>query len=176
MSHDPLDDVYSFVERAYIRLQAGDVLIRCMEEGNPAPLHQMVEGLILAGPQSINILREIIAEAGQRKLQVVDDLNQLSSDLERSLKSYGVYLKETKSYLAVTHLTPVRFLTMLREQGITEEKVQIDCLKILRDSRELIVSLANNVRLLEEIETYLKDWLWGLAYQTTRPGFDYHNF
>ncbi len=83
MSHDPLDDVYSFVERAYIRLQAGDVLIRCMEEGNPAPLHQMVEGLILAGPQSINILREIMAEAGQRKLQVVDDLNQLSSDLGR---------------------------------------------------------------------------------------------
>jgi hypothetical protein len=175
MAHDPLDDVYSFVERAYIRLQAGDVLIRCMEDGNAAPVHQMVEGLVLAGPQSLNILREILVEVGQRKLQVFDDLQQLFSDLERSLKSYGVYLKDPKNYLAMPHLTPVRFLSMLREQGINEEKTQIECLRILRESRELIVSLTNNVRLLEEIETYLKDWLWGLAYQMTRQEIDVQN-
>jgi hypothetical protein len=143
-----------------------------MEEGNPAPLHQMVEGLVLAGPQSINILREIQVEVGQRKHQVMDDLHQMYSELVRSLKSYGVYLNETKGYLAMPHLTPVRFLKMLRDQGIVDEKVQIDCLKILRDSRELIVSLTGNVRLLEEIETYLKDWIWGLAYQMTRQEID----
>jgi hypothetical protein len=146
-----------------------------MEEGNPAPIHQMVEGLVLAGPESINILREIMAEAGQRKLQVVDDLNQLYSDLERSLKSYGVFLDSTKGYLAMTHLTPVRFLTILREQGNFEEKIQIDCLKILKDSRELIVSLTKHIRLLDDIENYLKDWLWGLAYQSTRQGVNYQN-
>ncbi len=175
MAHDPLDDVYSFVERAYIRLQAGDVLIRCLEEGSPAPIQGMVEGLVVAGPQSINVLREIMAEAGQRKAQVMDDLHQLFNDLEHSLKSYGVALSNSKSTLGMTQLTPARFLSMLREQGITEEKIQIDCLKLLRDSRELMVSLANHVRLLEEIETYLKDWLWGLAYQSARPGVDYRN-
>jgi hypothetical protein len=175
MVHDPLDDVYSFVERAYVRLQAGDVLIRCMEEGNPAPIHQMVEGLVLAGPQSINILREIMSETSQRKHQVVDDLNQLFSDLERSLKGYGVYLNDAKVYPTLPHLTPVRFLAVLREQGITEEKVQKDCLKILRNSRELIASLSDQVKLLDDIEIYLKDWIWGLAYQITRQEADSKN-
>jgi hypothetical protein len=175
MAHDPLDDVYSFVERAYIRLQAGDILIRCLEEGSVGPIQGMVEGLVLAGPQSINILREIIVEAGQRKAQVMDDLNQLFHDLERSLKSYGVFLNNSRNILAMTRLTPVRFLSLLREQGITEEKIQIDCLKILRDSRELMVSLVKHIRLLEEIETYLKDWLWGLAYQSARQGMNYRN-
>ncbi len=175
MAHDPLDDVYSFVERAYIRLQAGDILIRCLEEGSPDPIQGMVEGLVVAGPQSINVLREILAEAGQRKAQVMDDLHQLFNDLGRNLNSYGVYLNNPESYLAITQLTPVRLLGMLRDQGIIDEKIQIDCLKILRDSRELMVSLTNHVRLLEDIETYLKDWLWGLAYQSARQGVDYRN-
>jgi hypothetical protein len=168
MAHDPLDDVYSFVERAYIRLQAGDILIRCLEEDSIAPIQGMVEGLVLAGPQSINVLREILAEAGQRKLQVTDDLYQLFNDFEKSLKSYGVILDNAKRTQGMAQLTPARFLSILREQGIADEKNQIDCLKLLRDSRELIVSLANHVRLLDEIETYLKDWLWGLAYQSAR--------
>jgi hypothetical protein len=31
MVDDPLDSVYSIVERTYIRLQAGDILNRCLE-------------------------------------------------------------------------------------------------------------------------------------------------
>ena len=65
MSDDPLDAVYSYVERAYIRLQAGDVLIRCLDEANAAPIQQMVETLILAGPGSIGVLQEILSEAEQ---------------------------------------------------------------------------------------------------------------
>jgi hypothetical protein len=59
MADDPIDAVYSYVERAYVRLQAGDILIRCMEEGNALPMQQMVEGLVLAGPQSLSVLREM---------------------------------------------------------------------------------------------------------------------
>ncbi|RPI30980.1 MAG: hypothetical protein EHM70_12565 [Chloroflexota bacterium] len=172
MSDDPLDAVYSFVERAYIRLQAGDVLIRCLEEGSSAPMQQMVESLVLAGPQSLNAMREMLAEAGQRKSQVLDDINQVFNQFENNLKSYGVYLDEVKNGLAVLQLTPVSFLAMLREQGITEEETQITCLQILHENRELIISLANHVRLLEEIETFLADWLWGLAYQSAHQVSD----
>jgi hypothetical protein len=38
-----------------------------------------------------------------------------------------------------------------------------------------MVSLVKHIRLLEEIETYLKDWLWGLAYQSARQGMNYRN-
>lgn len=170
MRDDPLDAVYSYVERAYIRLQAGDVLIRCLEEENTLPIQQMVEGLVLAGPKSITSLQEILSETERRKSQVMDDLNQVFSQLEGGLKSYGVKMTGVRESLTMTRLSSVRFLAMLREQNITEESEQIACLQLLRDSKELMVSLAGHIRLLEEIENYLKDWLWGLAFQSARQG------
>lgn len=168
MSDDPLDAVYSYVERAYVRLQAGDLLLRCIEEGSTDPIQQIVESFVLAGPQSLDTLREILAEAAQRKSQVYDDLNQIYNQLEENLKSYGVQLGEIKGALGVTSLTPIRFLAMLREQGVVEEDQKIACLQVLKDARELMLSLAEHLQLFEEVEKYLADWLWVLAYQSVR--------
>lgn len=171
MADDPIDAVYSYVERAYVRLQAGDILIRCLEEGNASPMQQMVEGLVLAGPQSLAVLREMRLEASQRKSQVLDDLHQVYSDLENSLLSFGVVLTNIKSAASITGLKSDRFLGIMQDQGVLEEDTQVACLQILRDSREIITSLAKHVELLEDIEIYLQDWLWGLAYQLARDGF-----
>jgi hypothetical protein len=162
---DPLDAVHAYVERAYIRLQAGEVIMRCMDTGSSVPLQQMVEGLILAGPQSLSVLREMLAESGQRKLQVIDDLHQVFSDLQKNLTQYGVHLAGLKGAVSIPGLTQAGFLIMLQEQGVTDEEVQTVCLRILKESRELMESMSGNVVLLEEIETYLADWLWGLAYE-----------
>jgi len=164
MTDEPLEAVYSYVERAYIRLQAGDILIRCLEEENISPMQQWVEGLVLAGPQSISTLREILVEANSQKAQVMDDLYQVFNGLEGNLRGYGVSLTEHNA-LAVTHLTNMHFLGMLKAQNIVEEEKQIACLKLLKESRELMMSMAKHIRLLEEVETYLQDWLWGLVYQ-----------
>lgn len=172
MKEDPLDAVYSYVERAYIRLQAGDVLMRCMEEGSTSPIQQMVEGLVLAGPQSLSTLQEILAEAGQRKSQVMDDLHQVFSELEKGLRSYGVHIHGLKDALSVTRLTAENFIALLREQNISNEQDQSACLQLLVNSKELMVSLAGHIRLLEEIEKYLQDWSWSLVYQSARRGSD----
>ena len=124
MIDDPLDAVYSYVERAYIRLQAGDILIRCLDEGNSAPIQQMVEALVLAGPRSMGVLQEILAEAEQHKGQIIDDLQQL--------------------------------------------KAQVTNPELTSDGSEIIGNLEARIHLLEEIGTYLQDWVWGLAYKSTR--------
>jgi hypothetical protein len=124
MTDDPLDAVYSYVERAYIRLQAGDVLIRCLDEGNAAPIQQMVEALVLAGPRSMGVLQEVLAEAEQRKGQIMDDLHQL--------------------------------------------KAQVTNPELTSDGSEIIGNLEARIHLLEEIGTYLQDWVWGLVYKSTR--------
>ncbi len=124
MADDPLDAVHAYVERAYIRLQAGDVLIRCLDDATTAPIQQMVETLILAGPSSIGVLQEILAEAEQRKGQVLDDLHQL--------------------------------------------KARASSPDLNQDAFEMIRNLEARIRLLDEIETYLQDWVWALAYQSTR--------
>ena len=172
MGDNPLEAVYSFVERAYMRLQAGDILIRCLEEGNASPMHQMVEALVLAGPQSLNSLQEILSEVGRRKSQVLDDLHQVFNDLQNNLKKHGVRLTGINNALLVTRLSYLNFLAMLREQGITENQAQIDCMQLLKDSKELIINLAAHLNLLDEIENYLQDWVWGLAYQSAHQDFN----
>jgi hypothetical protein len=171
MKEDPLEAVHAFVERAYIRLQAGEVIMRCMDTGSSLPVHQMVEGLILAGPQSLGVLREILSESGQRKIQVIDDLHQVFNDLKKNLNHYGVQLLGVKNAGSISNLSSPRFLSMLQEQGVIDQEVQAVCVQILRESRDLIESMAGNVNLLEEIETYLADWLWGLAYQSAHQAY-----
>lgn len=170
MADDPIGAVYSYVERAYVRLQAGDILIRCLEEGNASPMQQLVEGLVLVGPQSLAFLREMRSEAALRKTQLLDDLHQVFIDLEESLGTFGVELTGIKVANSIIELKPDRFLAMIQEQGIEEEESKTACLQILRDSRDLISTLDEHVNLMEEIEVYIQDWLWGVAYQQARDG------
>jgi hypothetical protein len=170
MADDPIFAVYSYVERAYVRLQAGDVLIRCLEEGNASPMKQLVEGLVLVGPQSLGVLREMRSEAAHRKSQVLDDLHQVFSDLEESVLTFGIVITNVNNSQAIIDLKSANFIEMMQEQGVLEEDSQAACLQILKDSRELITSLDTHVKLLEEIEHYIQDWLWGLAYQQARDG------
>ncbi len=168
MPEDSLENIYAYAEKAYIRMQAGDVLIRCLEDSSATPMHQLVEALILTGPDSMDVMREILAETNQRKVQVGDDLAQVLSGLKTNLEGYGVQLKGVKKPLALTRVRPLRFLNMLRSQGVTEEETQTTCLQLLYDARELIASLEVHYQLLEEIEAYLDDWLWGIFYQSAR--------
>lgn len=109
MSEDPLEAVFSMVERAFMRLQAGDVLLLCLEEEDTAPMQKLVEGLVLAGPQSLNALREVRAEAASRKDEL---LGKFSS------------------------------------------------------SKDAMSHVARQIILLEEVEIYIDDWMWGLMYQS----------
>jgi hypothetical protein len=171
MKDDPLDAVHAYVERVYIRLQAAEVIMRCMDTGSTIPIHQMVESLILAGSHNLGVLREMLVESGQRKIQIIDDLSQVLSDLKKNLKNYGVGLSEVKSASSVSTLSSTKFLDLLQEQGITDNEVQSLCMKILKESREIIDGMFGNVILLEEIENYLTDWLWGMAYQSAHEAF-----
>lgn len=168
MSDDPLLAVYEYVERAYVRLQAGEVLNHCLDNGNPLPIHDLVEGLVLVGPQSLSVIREIIAEVGARKAQLSDDRNQIYHRLARNIKAHGVCLPLQFTALTFDRLTPAIFLAFLKQQGITDEVVQIQCIRLFQDTKELIGSLNENVKLLDDIEHYLQDWLWGLIYQSSR--------
>ncbi len=166
MADNPLNAVYAYVERVYTRMQAGDVLIRCLEDGSIGPIQEMVEALVLVGPQSLGALREALGETNQRKAQVQDDLHQVFSELRTVLKSYGVSLAEFERTSALQELTPFQLLAALREQGVEELATQEACLNVLRNSRDLIANLTANLNLLAEIEAFLQDWLLGLAYQS----------
>jgi hypothetical protein len=161
----PVDEVYSLVERAYVRLQAGDILIRCLEEGSTEPMQELVEGLILAGPQNLGVLHEIFTEVGSRKSQVQEDVRQVIRELKQVLKGYGLSLHEIRDNQDIFTLTPLDIMAIMQEQGIEDSDTQSSCLRVFQDSRELVRHLITNLDVLTDIETYLQDWSWGLTYQ-----------
>jgi hypothetical protein len=158
--------VYSFVERAYMRLQAGDVLVRCLEEGGISPIQEMIEGLVLSGPKNLASLREILDETGQRKTQVQDDLHQVFAQFASVLKSYGVEFGDEETAQTVQSWNARQLIESMNRQGVYEADIQMACVRVWQDSRELMENLSAKLELIEEIELCLQDWLWGLAYQT----------
>jgi hypothetical protein len=162
--------VYAIVEKAYFRLQAGDVITQCIEDGTTNPIHELIQEMVLAGPQSLEALREILAEANKRKTQVYDDLNQVTNQLSIILKGYGVSLEASGGNQVLQNLSDKQLLGIMDQQGIREKESRANSLQVMKDSRELINTLNGKIVLLEHIETYLQDWLWGLTYQSIRQG------
>jgi hypothetical protein len=164
--NNPLDVIYSFAEQAYVRMQAGDLLMRCIDTGSPRPMQELVEGLVLAGPHSINTLFEVLQETGQRRAQVQDDLQRLYGDCQNKLARYHFKLADViPDVHSMMRIAPVQFQHFLEIQEIVEDS-QDACADLFIQAQEMMSDLYNNVRLLLEIENYLKDWLWGLAYQS----------
>ncbi len=168
MTDDPIEDVFSYVERAYLRLQAGDILIRCLEDNSIRPIQQIVEGLILAGPQSLDELRQVLAEATARKMQVEDDLNQVYREMKRVLNEYKVVFPHREDFRETLSLTPMELLVLMKNQGVEDSNSQSACLQVFQDSRDIISNLSSHLALLTEIEGYIRDWLYVLTYQLTR--------
>lgn len=168
VNEDPLMAVYEFVERSYIRMQAGEVLNHCLDRGNPAPIQSLVEGLVLAGPESLSVLREILAEVNARKTTLLDDCNQILHRFFDRLSSYGISAANQWTMASFSGLNSRMFLSLLKQQGITEEHAQTQCLRLFQETKELLESVTDNIRLLRDIENYLEDWLWGLIYQSCR--------
>ena len=90
--------------------------------------------------------------------------------LKTNLEGYGIHLRSVRKATSLTRLKPVRFLGLLRSQGVIEEETQTRCLRLLQDARDLVSSLQQHYVLLAEIENYLEDWIWGVFYQSVRQG------
>lgn len=172
MVNKPNSAIYSIVEKAYYRLQAGDVLSHCMEDGSTDPIHEMIQEMVVAGPQSLEGLREILGEAMKRKTQVYDDMNQVTNQLSIILKGNGLNFEEHGGNQVLQSLTENQLLNLMDTQKIFEKETRTNSLQVMKDSKELINTLNGKIQLLENIEQYLQDWLWGLTYQFIRTGVD----
>jgi hypothetical protein len=168
MANKSPSSIYSIVEKAYFRLQAGDVLTHCIEDGSTHPIHEMIQEMVLAGPQSLEALREILGEASKRKSQVYDDLNQVTNQLSIILKGYGVSLETQGGSQALQALTVDQLAHLMDQQGVNEKETRASSMQVMKDSQELINTLNSKILLLESIENYLQDWLMGLTYQSIR--------
>lgn len=166
MLDESLDAVFSMVEKAFMRLQAGDVLVLCLEQDDTAPMHKLVEGLVLAGPQSLSALHEIRAEVTTRKVEFQEEIARVFNKMEEELQSLGMNLALLPKQLTIHNLEPRTFNHLLGQQDIPDDLTQVKCARLLNSSKEIMSQLARQILLLDEVELYLDDWIWGLIYQS----------
>src|SRR4030066_1449747 len=125
MDNKPASSIYRLVEKAYFRLQAGDVLTRCLEDGSTEPIHEMIQEMVLAGPQSLVALREILGETIKRKSQVHDDLSQVTNQLSIILKGYGISMDKQGGNQALQSLSEQQLEEMLDEEHIDDLEARL---------------------------------------------------
>lgn len=109
MQEDGLEAVLSFIEKAGIRLKVNEVLVECLEKGNTTSFQDLVEELILAGPDSIRIVREILSEVDLMLYQFQEkfdesykgtgDKKYQFTQLPEKLQHHIFLMKEIHAYL-----------------------------------------------------------------------------
>jgi hypothetical protein len=169
-----MDDYLDSHRRAngesFVRIQAGDILVKCLEDCSEAPIQRLVEALIVAGPESLSVLREISSETNKRKIQVEDDMQQVLTGWKTNLESFGIHLRGLKRARIVSQMDNVRFLAWLRSHGVVEEESLDVCIQLKKDLCDLLVTLNAHYALLDRIEKYLNDWIWGVFHQLVHQG------
>ncbi|MEI7987398.1 MAG: hypothetical protein WCI88_00045 [Chloroflexota bacterium] len=164
-----MSDFFEFAEHTYLRLQAGDLLTRCLEQDNLNPIQEMVEELILSGPKSISVLREILVETEQRRANVQDSLHKLFVDFQNQHQQ----LKDFPNILAFVWMPAEICLEGLIKHGMSEVDAQMVYSDIIRKNRKNILDLTSQLNLLKDVQNYLHDWLWGMAYQSFHQAHPY---
>jgi hypothetical protein len=166
MFDDSLDVVFSMVERAFMRIQAVDVLVTCLEKEDTTPIQNLVEGLVVAGPSSLNALREIRAEIDTRRTELQSEIARTFSSMEESLNNWGVNLTGLTERNSTHGLDAGYLGGLLRQQGIGDEHRLKECTHLLNSSKVVMSHLARQILLLDEVTIYLEDWMGGLMYQS----------
>jgi hypothetical protein len=171
MSH-PLDDLLSFAERSYVRMQAEGLISHCLAQGDTSAFEDLVEGLVLAGSSSLAVMREILEEIHSAKTQHSQEGLGVRQDLSDALEEFGVHLPQLMSVAAP------EALHRIVSQGLTGEIKQVapelpkedEALleEICADAAERITKVARRMALLSQIEASVRDWSGSLAYHAAK--------
>ena len=130
----------------------------------------------------MKIFQLVWLELGQRKTQLMSGILAIALGIAvivaiRSIslvseKAVAINLDNLGGNQALQTLNQQQLCDILDEQGIADAEARSSSMQVLMSSQELISTLAIKIQLLENIETYLQDWLWGLTYQFIQQGND----
>ncbi len=166
---DPIGELLSFAERSYVRMQAEQLILQCLQDRDPKPFYGLVNELVAAGAPSLVILREVQEVLRFIRTELTRDGRSVRKDLVEAMAEFGVYVPDV---LAAD--SPVAFLQMckrsfredIRTQGAKLEVEDVDLLEeICLEAGQKVTVIAAKVRLLGELESTINDWLVGLAYE-----------
>lgn len=165
-----LDEVLTFAERVYLRMQAEQLIRQCLDRGDPAPFDALLENLVLAGASSLGMLREIHEELQTARTHLGREGMNVRQDLVQALSEFGVQLPQLLSAEA-----PEAFRRIC-SQGLRHDARRAAAQKLEADDERLlqeicteagnrVTGIARRLSLLTRMEKVATDWQDGLVFE-----------
>lgn len=172
----PLEQVLSLAERAYVRMQAEQLIAHCFEEGDHSPFNSLLHQLVLGGVPSLAILREIVEEIRSTRQTLQEASLKVRQDLQAAFSGFGL---PTPQALAGDWPSVFRAICSpalrdeLRVAGrILKDEDQVLLDELCRDAGDRVATIAAQLRLLGLIDRAARDWFSSLAYEAARARSD----
>ncbi len=171
---DALDDLLNLAERAYLRMQASQLIAQCLEEGDSAILESLLQELVLAGAPSLAALQEIREEIRAASHTLHREGTEVRRKLGEALAGLGVGVP--KALVAGGAGTSRLGLgRSLKEQvrratsGLSpEDRRLVDVL--CEEANQRVIAIGRRLALLRRLDGAVSDWLECVAYEAARFG------
>lgn len=168
----PIDDLLTFAERAYVRMQAEQLIRHCLEQNDTMPFNQLVQGLVLAGSSSLAVLREILDELRSTRSSLIDAGLGVRQDLIDALSDFGVNALELLSADAPEMFRQICSQDLRRKvrRATRDLSSEDDGLlqEICDEAGGRVATIARRLAMVGKLEASVRDWYESLAYEATR--------
>jgi len=168
----PIDDLLTYAERAYVRMEAEQLILHCLEEGDSGALDQLIQGLVLAGASSLGIMREILAEVRSTRSSLVNAGLEGRQDLINALGDFGVKLSRLLPADAPEMFRQICSARLRHRVKVAARKLSAEDEVLLEEvcdeAGDRVAAIAKRLAMLGRLEASIEDWFYCLAYEATR--------
>jgi hypothetical protein len=170
VSH-PLDDLISLAERTYVRLEAEQLIEDCLIKANPEPFYKLLEELVMAGTDSLMVLREILTVIRSTKSTLNQEGMGVQHDLTKTLSQFGVGLPHSpsggtrESFWQIYHYGLYQEIKARAPWLKMEDQLLLE--EICNEAGEQVAQIVRRLVLLKVFEETVMDWIYGMIYEIT---------
>jgi hypothetical protein len=164
-----LDDLISFAERTYVRLEAEQLIEDCLIKANPEPLNKLLEELVMAGTDSLVVLREILIVIRSVKSTLNQEGMGVQHDLKKTLSQFGVSLPRIpstgiqESFWQIYHYGLYQEITAHAPWLEIEDQLLLE--EICNEAGKRVAQIVRRLVLLKGLEEHVLDWINGMIYE-----------
>lgn len=171
---NPLDELLNFAHRSYVRMEAEQLILECLELDDLAPFNDMLEKLVLAGATSLYLLREVLEEVLSAKSILNKEGLGVRQDLMDAFSEFGVnapellYAEGPEAFQQIYHQNIQEHISAVAPNLRAGDEALLQ--EICSEASARVVNIARRVSLLKILEDAVRDWMSSLAYEMLRSG------
>lgn len=174
MNH-PLDDLISLAERTYVRLEAEQLIEDCLIKANPEPFNKLLEELVMAGMDSLVVLREILIVIRSLKSTLNQEGMGVQHDLKQTLSQFGVGLPRAPSAGTQESFWKTYHYGLYHEIKAHAPWLEIEDQDLLEEicneAGKRVAQIVRRLVLLNGLEETAIDWINGMIYEIAHSSF-----